>query len=81
MNKSSLNKLLVVVGFSLLATVSCKKNNLVIDKEITPPSYVKFNRLSSTDTISTYTLNSASLESFKLLIGTTTVSEIGRAHV
>lgn len=75
MNKSSLNKLLVVVGFSLLATVSCKKNNLVIDKEITPPSYVKFNRLSSTDTISTYTLNSASLESFKLLIGTTTVSD------
>lgn len=75
MKKGSLSTLLIVMGFFLIATISCKKNNLVIDQDVTPPSYVKFNRLSNNDTISTYTLNSASLETFKLLVGTTTVAD------
>ena len=56
---------------------SCKKNNLVIGKDIEPPSFVKFNRLLATDTMKTYYINSAG-NPFKLVVGLTTIADKDR---
>ena len=32
-----------IAGISLLFIVSCKKNNLVLDMDVTAPAYAKFN--------------------------------------
>jgi len=57
--------------------ISCKKNNLIIDKDVTPPAFVKFNTILPGDTTSTYyiTDNSAPVV---LPIGVTTVSNQDR---
>jgi len=66
----------LVVAASVLF-LSCKKNNLVIDQEVTPPTFVKFNNILPGDTIYTYyiTDNSAPVV---LPIGVTTVSNQDR---
>lgn len=61
----------------LISLIACKKNNLVIDKEITPPSFARFSTISASDTIKTYTVTSAN-DPFKLPIGITTVSNTDR---
>jgi len=57
--------------------VSCKKNNLVVDQEVTPPAYAKFNVKAAADTAATYYVSSANTP-FKIPIGITTVSDKDR---
>ncbi|MDB5190652.1 MAG: hypothetical protein JWQ96_215 [Segetibacter sp.] len=77
MNTNIFRILIPVVTFTLFGIVACKKNNLVIDKEVIPPSTVKFNRALATDTVSTYYINSTN-DPFKLAVGLTTVSDKDR---
>lgn len=76
MNKIFLNTFLVV-GISLLFLTSCKKNNLVIDQGIVPPTFAKFNTILAADTIGTYYIKSTN-DPFKLPVGITNVSGIDR---
>ncbi len=64
-----------VVAAALL--VSCQKNNLVIDQDITPPSFVKFNNVLPGDTTYSYYITAAS-PPVVLPIGVTTVSNQDR---
>jgi hypothetical protein len=77
MNKSVLKIFLAGLTFSFLFLGSCKKNNLVVDQDVVPPSYVKFNTLQAADTIGTYYIRSTN-DPFKLPIGVTTVSDKDR---
>jgi hypothetical protein len=74
MNKRILNTLAVMVGLSMFTIISCKKNNLVVDQDVVPPSFARFLRSTTTDTLTTYFIrdNNAPL---KLPIGLTTVSD------
>lgn len=65
--------LLFLVG----AIVSCKKNNFVVDKEITPPSFVKFSTMQPADSIGTFFIRSNN-NVFKLPIGVTAVADRDR---
>lgn len=76
MNKNILYAILLVVAASL-TVISCKKNNLFIDKEVVAPSFVKFNRLINTDTVTTYYINAANAP-MKLAIGVTSLSSVAR---
>jgi hypothetical protein len=76
MNKSLLKGISASI-LVIAAMASCKKNNLVIDKEVVPPSAVKFNVLKPADTLATYYIKSSG-EAFKIPIGITTVSDKDR---
>lgn len=76
MNKYIFNTSVLII-FIMLLFISCKKNNLVIDKDVTPPSYVKFNVRTAADTASTYYIKSDNTP-FKIPIGITTVSDKDR---
>jgi hypothetical protein len=75
-----MNKIISITCFVLcllLGVISCKKNNLVVDKDITPPAYAKFNVRTDADTASTYYIKSDNA-TFKIPIGVTTVSDKDR---
>lgn len=57
--------------------ISCKKNNLVIDQDITPPAFVKFNTILPGDTTYSYYITSNS-PPVVLPVGVTTVSNQAR---
>jgi hypothetical protein len=66
------------IGISgAMVFVSCKKNNLVIDKEVIAPAYAKFNTTQLTDTMGTYYIKSSN-DPFKLPVGVTNVSNADR---
>jgi hypothetical protein len=75
MKKSLLYSLLA--GAVAIAIVSCEKNNLVIDQDVTPPSFAKFNTLGNADTAGVYYIK-ATNEPFKIPIGVTNVSDQNR---
>jgi hypothetical protein len=56
---------------------ACKKNNLVVDKNIVAPAYAKFNTIKDADTIGSYYIKSSN-DPFKLPIGVTNVSNKDR---
>ena len=58
--------------------ISCKKNNLVIDKVVTPPSYVKFNVRTAADTANAIYYIKSDNTPFKIPIGITTISDKDR---
>ena len=75
-----MNKIISIIFFAallLFGIISCKKNNLVIDKDIVPPSFAKFNVRSAADTAGTYYVRSTNTP-FKIPIGVTTVSDKDR---
>jgi len=67
---------LFVIGITALSIVSCKKNNLVVDRgsTLTPPSTAKFN---VSDTNGTYYIKSSN-EAYTIPVGLTTVSDKDR---
>lgn len=67
----------VLSSIVLFAINACKKNNLVVDKDVTPPSYAKFNVRQAADTAGTYYVASSGL-TYKIPIGLTTVSDKDR---
>jgi len=74
-----MNKLFytLFVGLALLSIASCKKNNLVVGKNITPSPFVKIGTLNNTDTVGTYVIKSNNAP-FKIPIGVTNVSNKDR---
>jgi hypothetical protein len=74
MNKKYLSIYLLGVSVFLFAAISCKKNNLVVDNDVTPPPFAKFN---SSTTSGTYYIKSTE-EPFKIPVGVTTVSNADR---
>ncbi|MBI1343933.1 MAG: hypothetical protein GC171_13450 [Terrimonas sp.] len=64
----------MLVAGSILSLASCKKNNLVVDKDVTPPSFAKFN---TSATSGTYYIKSTN-NTYRLPIGFTTVSDKDR---
>lgn len=66
-----------IFGMSLLYLVSCKKNNLVVDKDIVAPAYVKFSTIKGDDSVGTYYIKSTNIP-FKLPIGVTDVTNADR---
>jgi len=61
----------------VLVIVSCKKNNLVVDQDVIPPAFAKFNVRVAADTAATYYISNAN-KPFKIPIGITTVSDKDR---
>ena len=76
MNKYLLKIFFAGLGIALFLG-ACKKNNLVVDQDIVPPSFAKFNTIQETDTMATYYIKSSN-DPFKLPIGVTTVSDKDR---
>jgi hypothetical protein len=66
-----------LAGAALLSLDACKKNNLVVDQKVVPPSVAKFNVRQATDTTMIYYIKSTN-EPFKIPIGLTTVSDKDR---
>ncbi|MEO6489034.1 MAG: hypothetical protein ABIO04_03760 [Ferruginibacter sp.] len=66
-----------LLGLSAIILSSCKKNNLVIDQDIVPPSYARFNTLIQADSSAIYYIK-ATNDVFKLPISVTTVSDKDR---
>jgi len=64
-------------GMSLLYLVSCEKNNLVIDQEISAPAFAKFSTIKDADSIGTYYIKSTN-DPFKLPVGITDVTSADR---
>ena len=60
-----------------LLFISCKKNNLVVEKDVVPPAYAKFNTAQDADTMGTYYIKSTN-DPYKLPVGVTTVSNVDR---
>ena len=77
MRKYFLNFFTGVVGIALLFFASCKKNNVVLDQDVLPPAFAKFNTIQPTDTMATYYIRSTN-DVYKLPIGVTTVSDKDR---
>ena len=68
----------ILLGAAVLFTINaCKKNNLVVDKNLTPPPFAKFNVRQAADTAGTYYIASTGA-SFKIPVGFTTVSDKDR---
>ncbi|MFT3846627.1 MAG: hypothetical protein QM725_16325 [Lacibacter sp.] len=65
---------LTVATGVLFNLTSCSKNNMVVDKEVVPPSFAKFN---TSTLIGTYYIRSTNTP-YKLPIGVTTVSDKDR---
>jgi hypothetical protein len=57
--------------------VSCKKNNLVVDKDVVAPAFAKFNTIQTNDTMATYYVRSTN-DVYKLPVGVTSVSNVDR---
>lgn len=74
MYKSLSKILLLALGVVLINILSCKKNNLAIDTDLTPPPFAKFNASSSTGT---YYIKDGGT-SFKIPVGVTTKSSQDR---
>lgn len=74
-----MNKLFYTLfaGLALLSLASCKKNNLVVGKDITPPPFVKFSTLGTSDTTASYYIKSSN-NTFKIPVGITNVSDKDR---
>jgi hypothetical protein len=75
-----MNKLFYYTLFAALGVISlasCKKNNLVVDKDVTPPAFVKFGTWNNSDSTATYTIKSTNA-SFKIPVGITNVSDKDR---
>lgn len=66
-----------IAGISLLFIVSCKKNNVVLDMDVTAPAYAKFNTIAAADSIGTYYIKSTNTP-YVLPIGITNVSKVDR---
>ncbi|MEJ7589223.1 MAG: hypothetical protein WKI04_16835 [Ferruginibacter sp.] len=66
-----------IFSLSLICMVSCKKNNLIVDKDVTAPAFAKFNTIKDADTIGTYYIRSTN-DPFKLPVGVTNVSNTDR---
>lgn len=64
----------MITGLVALSITSCKKNNLVIDKEVIPPAFAKFNTLQPGDTITTHYIRSNNAP-LVLPVGITNVSD------
>lgn len=64
---------ILLAGLAMLSIMSCKKNNLVVDKIVTAPPFAKFNTILAADTIGTYYIKSSNTP-YKLPIGITNVS-------
>lgn len=75
-----MKKISSYILFAVAAAVSfssCKKNNLVVDNELVPPSVVKFNTHQAADTIGRYLIRSVG-NSFKIPVGITAVEDRDR---
>ncbi len=75
-----MNKIFYYTFFAALSVISlasCKKNNLVVDKAVTPPAYVKFGTWNNSDSAATYTIKSTNAP-FKIPVGITNVSNKDR---
>jgi hypothetical protein len=71
-----MNKILSYIlfaGLTVLVVAACKKNNVVVEKDVIAPTYAKFNTILATDTIATYYITSSNAP-YKLPIGITNVS-------
>lgn len=66
-----------IVSLLFFYTISCKKNNLVVDQDVIPPAYAKFNVRIAEDTAATYYITGAA-KPFKIPIGITTVANKDR---
>jgi len=66
-----------IILLVLTGTISCKKNNLVVDQDVVPPAYAKFNVRQASDTAATYYITGTG-KPFKIPIGITTVSNKDR---
>jgi hypothetical protein len=81
MNKSLLKIFFAGLGLFFLCLGSCKKNNVVVDQDVVPPTYAKFDIIKSaiytTDSSATYFVKNTG-ETFKLAVGITTVSDKDR---
>jgi hypothetical protein len=64
-------------AFGVICLASCKKNNLVVDKDVTPPPYVKFGTWNNSDSSATYVIKSNNAP-FKIPVGITNVSDKDR---
>ncbi len=67
----------ILSGFLLIGMVSCKKNNIVVGKDITPPPFVKIATWNANDTTGTYIIMPDN-KPFKIPIGITNVSNVDR---
>ncbi len=74
MNKYLLKSIFAGLGISLICFSSCKKNNVVVDQEVIPPTFAKFNIINASDSAATYFVKSSG-ETFKLPVGITTISD------
>lgn len=72
MSKHFLN--ILFGGLVLLIISSCQENNLVVDKDVVPPAYAKFNVIKPADTIATYYIRNGGAP-FKIPVGLTNVSD------
>jgi hypothetical protein len=68
---------IVLGSIVVFAINACKKNNFAVDKNIVPPTFVKFNTLGNADTIATYFVRDVN-NVYKIPIGITTVSDKDR---
>lgn len=75
-----MNKILSYAFFGVIAIAalaSCKKNNLVIGKDVTPPAFVKIGTWTAADSTGMYVVRSTN-QPFKIPIGITNVSNQDR---
>ena len=75
-----MNKILSYAFFgaiALIAFASCKKNNLVVGKDITSPAFVKIGTWTAADSVGTYVVRSNNAP-YKIPIGITNVSDKDR---
>lgn len=72
-------KFLYILSTGLVAfgLGSCDKNTEVIDKDVTPPPYAKFNTMAAADTIRTYYVTNGG-PAYKIPVGITNVSGAAR---
>jgi hypothetical protein len=66
-----------IMAVCLLLIVSCKKNNVVVDQDITAPAFAKFSTIKDADSTSTYYIKSDNAV-YKLPVGVTNVAKVDR---
>ena len=64
-------------GLLLMSLASCKKNNIVVGKDIQPPAFAKFSTYGAGDTTASYFIKSTN-EPFKIPVGITNVTNEDR---
>ncbi len=67
----------VFASLMVVGMVSCKKNNLVVGKNVTPPPFVKIGTWNAADTTGTYVIMPSNAP-YKIPIGITNVSNVDR---